>query len=658
MGTPDWVIVAVAVVITVGLPIVLCVAWFFEITPGGFVPTHEVRVGESLTPQTGRRINRVIIVLLATALAFFVGDYLYRTATKIEGSATNNIPLSLAVVPRGSASDTLSLTYQLASEVRRVLEQATGLPITPRDLVESLVVTEPPEAAASELGVRYLLLFDASTNGVEDVIAVSLYDFQINNSVWTATFSPNSDDALEFQQLVARQVAQRLGVASAAEADKLFELPTKNSESYALYLRGIQELNLSRYESRAKGSDAEKYFVEALKLDSKFALPLAGLCRISLARYSSSGAVKSFEQAERYCHRALTLGRSSGEVHISLGSLYIASGQYARAEEAFREALSVNPSYISALLGLAKALSKQSKFKEAEQIYLRAIRAQPGYYLPYDSIADFYFTARRDYVKSRENLVIASRLAPNDPAVLSDLATTYMLQGDFVNSIRLLEQSLILSPDNYSSKLNLGTVYFFQGRYADAKQLYEQGVEKYPEDGTAWRNLGDALYTLDDRTKSDEVFRQAIALLERQLSINQTDSKILGSLAVSLGSVGESGKLDLVINQVEKTEKFYPGTDYDLAVALCRFQESLRFNERAASLDLDDRSPYIFEDEQHIDLLFTDIILPIHPDRARSLIELEILFTCLCLNGNSQCITHTGGSVCLFASFLVNIGIS
>ena len=68
-GAPDWVLKSVVVILLLGLPIAIVFAWAFEMTPEGIKREKQVDRSESITPQTGKKLDRVIIVVLAVALA-------------------------------------------------------------------------------------------------------------------------------------------------------------------------------------------------------------------------------------------------------------------------------------------------------------------------------------------------------------------------------------------------------------------------------------------------------------------------------------------------------------------------------------------------------------------------------------------------------------
>lgn len=571
LGLPDWVIVAVAVVVVSGLPIALAVAWFFEITPGGMIPTHEVSPENSIALTTGRRIDRIIIALLALALVFFIGESVYRNFSPTRQA--DALPLGLAVFPpviESSSDDAFGVARQVAEEISRALTAVSKIPVTPLEVVDTLRIKNPPEAAAAELGVRYLLLFDPDrTQGA--IVSVRLFDVELQESIWSGMYRPGEDDALEFQQRVSQQVAIALGVLSVAEANSLFSLPTENAEAYSQYLLGMQELSRSGYDARKADSLAVALFRNALALDSRFALPHAALCRIELSRFGYNEDVEAFEKAERHCHRALTLGRSAGEVHIALGDLYNSSGQSQRAEESYLEALSISPSYIAALLGLARAYDNQGDASRAEEMYMQAIRVQPSYYSAHLSLADHFYQLG-DYDRAQESYVLASRLAPDDPMVLNDIGTTYLLRGDFENAELSFRRSLGLNSEEPYALGNLATTYYFQHRFEDALPLYEKGLATDVDSATAWRNLGDVLRAIGEVERAQKAFGKTIELGEALLEVNPQDTFTVGTLIAAHSALNNEVRTFELISILKSLGSTHPGATYDIAVGFCRLR--------------------------------------------------------------------------------------
>ena len=73
-GAPEWVMKVFALLVILGLPLALFLAWAFELTPAGIKREQEVDRSQSITSTTGRKLDRTIIVMLVIALAYFVWD--------------------------------------------------------------------------------------------------------------------------------------------------------------------------------------------------------------------------------------------------------------------------------------------------------------------------------------------------------------------------------------------------------------------------------------------------------------------------------------------------------------------------------------------------------------------------------------------------------
>jgi len=76
-GAPDWVLKTFVVFLILGLPLVLFVAWAFEITPEGVKREKDVDRSQSITAQTGRKIDFIIIGVLVVAVGFLLLDKFY-----------------------------------------------------------------------------------------------------------------------------------------------------------------------------------------------------------------------------------------------------------------------------------------------------------------------------------------------------------------------------------------------------------------------------------------------------------------------------------------------------------------------------------------------------------------------------------------------------
>src|SRR5213596_2887018 len=73
-GAPDWLPRTVVILLAIGFVPALIFSWVFELTPQGLKRDEDVKPEESIAPQTARRMNRMIIVVLLLALGYFAFD--------------------------------------------------------------------------------------------------------------------------------------------------------------------------------------------------------------------------------------------------------------------------------------------------------------------------------------------------------------------------------------------------------------------------------------------------------------------------------------------------------------------------------------------------------------------------------------------------------
>ncbi|HSM28273.1 MAG TPA: hypothetical protein VK855_09250, partial [Thioalkalivibrio sp.] len=71
LGLPEWTVTFVIALLLLAFPVALFFAWAYELTPEGLKLEKDVDRSESITPHTGKKLDRAIMVVLALGLAFF-----------------------------------------------------------------------------------------------------------------------------------------------------------------------------------------------------------------------------------------------------------------------------------------------------------------------------------------------------------------------------------------------------------------------------------------------------------------------------------------------------------------------------------------------------------------------------------------------------------
>ncbi|MDX1509494.1 MAG: hypothetical protein R3358_14500, partial [Woeseiaceae bacterium] len=172
-GAPDWVLKSFVVVLLLGLPIALFLAWAFELTPEGVKREKDVDRSRSITRTTGRKIDFVIIGALVVAVAYFAwerqqgqGDTandvsVVATADAAPDGTDSAVVRSIAVLPFVNMSNDESQEWfsdGLTEEILNALARTPDLLVAARtSSFQYKGRNEDVQTIAAELGVAHIL---------------------------------------------------------------------------------------------------------------------------------------------------------------------------------------------------------------------------------------------------------------------------------------------------------------------------------------------------------------------------------------------------------------------------------------------------------------------------------------------------------------------
>jgi hypothetical protein len=93
IGAPGWVMQVFMLLLAIGLPVALILAWAFELTPEGVKRESEVDRSQSITPQTGQKLNRIIIAMLVLAVGLLLAERLTLSSRQAANVASGQAEL-------------------------------------------------------------------------------------------------------------------------------------------------------------------------------------------------------------------------------------------------------------------------------------------------------------------------------------------------------------------------------------------------------------------------------------------------------------------------------------------------------------------------------------------------------------------------------------
>lgn len=556
-SAPEWVMQALIIALSLGLPATLVLAWVYEITTTGVQRTEDVSLEDSITYHTGRRLDFIIIGFLAVAVTMFALDrFVWEGFDDRPNVGTSSI--SLAVLPFHLGSDQIERLFgQLSNDLAKLFRRNSQLQLASGDAVDALPALSTLTNSASQLGVRFLVSGDLRTASDGLILSISLFDKEAEHEVWTGEF-----DRADLRQTIG-VVAEKVMVEIGAES---IQLPSAaiDPRAYESYLRARQLLAIEPF-----NKEAEKLFQEAIELDPRFAPALAGYCSFLVNRFSKLETISDFEEAERNCHRAWTIDEQTVEVHQALGDLYQISGQLKKARESYSAALAVSPTDLDTQVNMARTY-RQDDPALAEIQLKRIVRQHPGSPEAHKQLVYLYLAHGR-YAEAVEQQEWVVRLLPGSDIAKNNLSASLLLAGMFDKGQSLLLEMLESgSPDVSSIETNLATILFFEGDYAGAADLYRVALDRKGHEHTIYRNLGDAIWHLDGREASEPIFRDAIRLAEPLIQVNPDSVEAISTLMVSYASLGDSVRFADFKNRLLELYEANPQTHYDISVAASR----------------------------------------------------------------------------------------
>jgi len=470
---PEWINSALAFFLILGFPLAIFFAWAFELTPDGLKLEKNVDRETSITPVTGRKLDRTIIVMLVIALAYFVIQS-QKAPTVDEVVETIAGQESIAVLPFENMSSDEEQEYfsdGLTEELLNLLAKIPELNVTSRT---SAFFYKGKDVKLSDVGreldVDHILEGSVRKSGKKIRITAQLIEVENDVHLWSDTWDRDLDDVFVIQDEIAKKVVDELRV------QLLGELPhavTTDGDTYSLYLQARHTINQRTYESLRRG---EELIDEAIRIDPDYA-PAWVLKSHIHSQQGDIGARlprDAFPLAREAVDRALELDPENSAAHALSGDIKISYERDFRGAKAdFERALELDPYGVDALYQTAVYYVFIANFEKGLELAMQAYQRDPLY-------------------------------MPN----YSTLSYAYSNLGRYDESAAIMRKRIEIAPESFGSYTYLANSYLFRGRYEEALALYEQ--ERL--DGFKYAGLAAVHYLLGNHEASDE----ALALLTAQ----------------------------------------------------------------------------------------------------------------------------------------------
>ncbi len=363
-GAPEWVLKSFVVLLLLGMPLVLVFAWAFELTPEGVKLEKDVDRSQSITPDTGKKLNRLTIVVMALALAYFALDKFVLSGASDSSpapptaAATTTLQKSIAVLPfvdMSQAKDQEYFTDGLTENLLNALAQLRELRVAGRTSSFAFKNrNEDLRGIGEQLGVAHILEGSVQKSGEQVRITAQLINSNDGYHLWSETYDRTLDNIFAVQDEIASEVAKAMQVTLLGHGSGgQLSLAHNSTEAYNEYLKGHFEAGRKNL---AGHRQALLHYERALELDPNLALAWAGQSDsiAYITGFADTDFSAGYEEARASALRALELDPELPEAHIALADIQTAfDWDWAAAETSLQRALSLRPGDANIRLKLA-----------------------------------------------------------------------------------------------------------------------------------------------------------------------------------------------------------------------------------------------------------------------------------------------------------------
>jgi TolB-like protein/Tfp pilus assembly protein PilF len=520
---PNWALRFVIVLLLLGFPIALMLAWAYDITAQGIRATPTTMV-----PGTHRRRNIIMLVAAGVAISGAVGFFL------LPRVSAHKIDKSIAVLPFENLSDEKANAYfadGIQDDVLTNLSKIGDLKVISRTSVMPYRgKTSNVREIGKALGVATILEGSVRRIGNRVRVNVQLINADTDEHLWAEDYDRDLTDVFAIQTDLAQKIARELQAKlSPTEKAQIERKPTENSEAYFAFLQA-HDLCTRPDKLRPTIEKAEQLYEQATRLDPDFARAFAGLAWVHDWIYHTYDPTPTRrEKARAAADTAIRLQPDLPEGHLALGFYYYyCERNYEKALDEFAIAKRSLPNSADVYMAIGSIERRQGKWAESTASFEKAASLSPKDAWILVNLGDNY-RANRNFEAADKTFDRAIEAAPSSLITRGEKGKLAMdLKGDFSEIERQLTQMATWDDPEKLVTLGWAKTLMLQRKFAEAFAVLNQVPQEVIRDGTApvpKASLQGMLYLFQgDKAKAQATFRRALPFAEQSLRESPNDA--------------------------------------------------------------------------------------------------------------------------------------
>lgn len=480
---PTWTQTLVVILVVLGLPLVIVLAWVFELTPAGLKrETREAVPGAGAVPEVSPTPSVDTV--------------------RADDHAVN----SIAVLPFTDMSADQDQGYfcdGVAEEILNSLARVPGLQVASRT---SSFQFKNHAGDITEVGrrLRVASIVEGSVrkSGSQLRVTTQLIEVGSGFHLLSERFDVELSDVFKVQESIAESIAQALRISLRPEdRDRMRRGQTRDLAAYDYYLRGLSYFHAFSWRYLDHARDM---FRKAIELDPLFGRAWAGLAYVAAYMYLYRNADPAFiTEADEASRKALELCSNIAEAHVARGMAWMIAGKGDDADAEFRRAIELDPGLYEAWYLYGRAAASRGEYEKAAELFEQATRLDANEYQAANLLPQIHASLGRED-KRREwlerGLARAMRhldLHPDDVRALYLASCGAGQLGDYARARDMAERALALVPDDGPVLYNVACTYASIGDLERAMDLLER-VDLPAMANRAWVMHDSALDPLRD----------------------------------------------------------------------------------------------------------------------------------------------------------------
>ena len=558
---PNWAIRAIVLLIIVGLPIALVLAWMFELTPHGIKRTETANAMPATSRQNKRAwIYVVVIGGLVSIGLFFLGRYSAPTAAPLPAK-------SIAVLPFENLSEDKANTYfadGIQVEILTRLAKIADLKVISRTSTQQYQ-SKPADLAkiAKQLGVANIVEGSVQKAADQVRVNVQLVNVQTDSQLWAETYDRKLTDIFSVESEIAIRIAESLQAKlSGHEEQALAANPTNNLEAYDAYLRGLAFETRSNYSSDALFKAIDFYGL-AVQLDPNFALAwarLSGAHALLYFLHNDTTAARR-DAAKRALENAQKLQPDSPETLLFLGYYqYWVLRDYGLAKSTFERVSKMLPGKSEVLYALGAVAEREGNWDQRIAYWERGLALDPRNPALLTEVAVAYAVGRH-FSAALKLYDQALDILPNEPSIMAFKASIYQAEGNLQEAAKALMQVNAETTSNAAVRIKF-TQLRLERNFTESNQLVQARQAKLQFTAGIDRGVKEVGIALFQRLTGDTARAKATAQQARNtlepLSKDQPENAfIAAALAVADATLEEKNS---AIDEAQRAVALLPSS--------------------------------------------------------------------------------------------------